>query len=233
MFVRKTAKWLGHSIIRLSDFGKDQTAIDLTGDRNVEWSWVAAHLPETPGAVLDFGSGDAFLGLMAAMKGGRVTALDLQRVQLPYEIRSLETRTGDILDMDFDEKQFDVIINCSSVEHVGLAGRYGSKDVPDGDLIAMDRLRRLLRAPGGIMILTVPIGKDSVFHPWHRVYGTNRLHLLLRGFEFIRKEYWSKRTGRNTWIRVAEKEALAVQPSECFYALGLFVLKANRLVAQK
>ena len=28
-------------------------------------------------------------------------------------------------------------MNCSSVEHVGLSGRYGSSERPDGDIEAM------------------------------------------------------------------------------------------------
>jgi hypothetical protein len=229
--LRKTIGRLGQLAIRLSELRKDQTAIDLTGDRSVEWSWVAAHLSGNPGAVLDFGSGDAFLGLIAAMRGGRVTALDLQQVRLPYESRNLEMKRADILEMDSGGKKFDVIINCSSIEHVGLAGRYGSKDVFDGDLLAMHKLRELLKMPGGIMILTLPVGKDSVFPPWHRVYGTGRLPLLLRGFDVVKKEYWSKRPLKNVWMQVAEEDAFAVQPSESFYALGLFVLKANPLAS--
>jgi hypothetical protein len=31
---------------------------------------------------------------------------------------------------------FDTVINCSTVEHVGLPGRYGGPSIPDGDLEA-------------------------------------------------------------------------------------------------
>lgn len=227
MVLRRLARRLGYLIMRLSDLGMSENTLNLTGDRNVEWSWVAANLPEDPGAVLDFGSGDSLLGLIAAMKGGNVTSLDLQKVSLPYSVNSLVTKTGDILDIDFGNAQFDLIINCSTIEHVGLAGRYGSKEVTDGDLIVMRRLRRLLKAQTGLMILTVPVGIDSVIRPWHRVYGADRLRQLLEGFAVRKKEFWSKRSGLNVWIQVGEKEALAVQPSESFYALGLFALRAD------
>ena len=154
--------------------------------------------------------------------------LDLQPVHLSFKIENLKNQKGDLLDFDFCERRFDLVINCSSIEHVGLAGRYGSTDVPDGDLIAMGLLNHLLKVPNGIMILTVPVGKDAVFPPLHRVYGNERLNLLLRGFRVVKKEFWSKRVGLNIWTRVSQQEALATQPSECFYALGFFILKGIR-----
>jgi hypothetical protein len=161
------------------------------------------------------------------MKGGEVTGFDRQQVHLPYVMASLRVQTGDILDFDFGDARFDVVINCSSIEHVGLAGRYGSLDVPDGDLLAMGRMRRLLKAPAGIMLLTVPVGQDAVFSPLHRVYGARRLGLLLRGFRVAKEEFWSKRSGLNVWTKVSRQEALATRPSETFYSLGLFVLRPD------
>ena len=227
MNLRGLTRKLGYLFIRMSEYGKAPDVLDLTGDRSVEWSWVAAHLPDEPGEVLDFGSGDAPLGLIAAMRGGAVTALDLQPIHLPYALRGIRLEKGDILDFDFAGKQFDLIINCSSIEHVGLPGRYGSRDEPDGDLIAMERLRRVLRIPGGIMLLTIPVGNDLVVRPWHRVYGLHRLSLLLKGFRVIDKEFWSKRPGSNLWVQVGEEEAFSVRASESFYALGMFVLRAD------
>lgn len=232
MLIRGLIKRFGNFIVGLSEVGKDRTALDLTGDRAIEWSWVAAHIPESPGNVLDFGCGDASLGLIAAAKGGDVTGIDLQQVQLPYRMDNLKVKVGDILNFDFGGMRFDVIINCSAIEHVGLVGRYGNQDVSDGDLIAMERMCRLLKVSGGIMILTIPVGKDSVFSPLHRVYGAQRFDLLFRGFSLIKKEFWSKRSGQNFWIKVTEEEALSIQPSESFYALGLFILKSNSLLSQ-
>lgn len=227
MVVRQIIRRLGHLILRLSNHGKRQNTPDLSGDRNVERAWVSAHLPDNPGAVLDFGCGEALLGLTAAMKGGEVTGFDRQQLHLPYAMASLRIQTGDILDFDFGDARFDVVINCSSIEHVGLAGRYGSPDVPDGDLLAMGRMRRLLKAPAGIMLLTVPVGQDAVFSPLHRVYGTRRLDLLLRGFRVAKEEFWSKRPGLNVWTQVSRQEALAIRPSKTFYSLGLFVLRPD------
>ncbi len=230
MLVRRLVRRIGSIIIRLSELGQDPTKLDLAGDRLLEWSWVAAHLPENLGRVLDFGCGETFLGLTAAMKGGMVTGLDRQVVHLPYQQDNLQVQTTDIL--DYEGEPFDSIINCSSIEHVGLGGRYGSPDVPDGDLIAMARLRGLTKVPTGIMLLTIPVGQDAVFPPLHRVYGTQRLALLLRGFRVLDEEFWAKRPGSNAWRRASKEEALSTQPSESLYALGFFVLQAERTAEQ-
>jgi len=77
------------------------------------------------------------------------------------------------------------------------------------------------------MLLTIPVGNDLVVRPWHRVYGIQRLGLLLKGFRVVDKEFWSKRPGSNSWIQVSEVEAFSVRASESFYALGMFVLEAD------
>lgn len=71
----------------------------------------------------------------------------------------------------------DVAISFSSFEHDGL-GRYGDPLSPDGDLAAMQTAREHLR-PGGLLYLGVPLGKDAVVWNIHRVYGRQRLPLLL------------------------------------------------------
>ena len=227
MYIRKLAKSLGYFVIRLSDFGKKNAPLDLAGDRYLEWAWMVAHLPDNPGDVMDFGCGDAFLGLTAAIRGGNVVGFDRKPPRVPYFMDNLTMQAGDILDFDFKEVQFDIIMNCSSIEHVGLPGRYDSTNVPNGDLVGMDRLRKLLRPPDGTILLTVPVGQDAVFSPFHRVYGVRRLDLLLKGFHVIQQEFWTKRPDRNEWISVGKKEALTTQASSSFYALGFFILKSD------
>jgi hypothetical protein len=87
----------------------------------------------------------------------------------------------------------------------------------------MRRLRGLLRVDG-TMILTVPVGRDAVFAPLHRIYGAERLPLLLATWAVIAEEYWSK-DDANRWQRVGREEALRRMPSEHCYGLGLFVLR--------
>jgi Caenorhabditis protein of unknown function, DUF268 len=125
---------------------------------------------------------------------------------------------------DFGTHRFDTIINCSTVEHVGLPGRYGSKDVRDGDLQAMQRMRALLRGPASRMVMTIPVGIDGVYAPAHRVYGPKRFPMLTRNFSILREVYFAKTLPDKRWRETTRDAAFSVQGSSSFYALGLFVL---------
>src|SRR3954471_16407543 len=149
----------------------------LQGDRWVEWSFCFARMTDGPGRTLDFGADIGFLSLAAAQRGHDVVAFDRLPSALDYEHPKVTHVQGDVLTHDFAGQRFDQIVNCSSVEHVGLGGRYGSSDAPEGDIEAMRRMRGLL-SPGGRMILTIPVGRDGVFAPQHRVYGPERLPRL-------------------------------------------------------
>mmetsp|Transcript_63049 Transcript_63049/g.149456 ORF Transcript_63049/g.149456 Transcript_63049/m.149456 type:complete len:348 (+) Transcript_63049:118-1161(+) len=78
---------------------------------------------------------------------------------------------------------FDLIVSYSSLEHDGL-GRYGDPLNPNGDLQEMRRLATLL-APGGLLMLGVPIGRDVLVFNAHRIYGPQRLPLLTKGWDML------------------------------------------------
>ena len=198
----------------------------LYGDRDVEWSFVGAHIQpmESGATALDFGPQNAYLGLMAAEAGYKTIAVDLQDIKWPYQHTNLRFIRSDILTLALPENYFDLIINCSSIEHVGLAGRYNiTKNQKDGDLIAMQKLYTLMKH-GGKMLLTLPVGMDSVFQSLHRVYGASRLPLLIKQYTTIKKEFWLKNSALQ-WTHVDEAEALAKPPQADLYGLGCFVLE--------
>lgn len=198
---------------------------NLKGDRDIEYSWVTSNIPTGPGEAMDFGcSSFSWMGLLAARKGFKVTAIDLEPVIWCYEHPNLKFVQGNILKLPFPLEHFDLIINCSTIEHVGLAGRYGvTQACPDADIEAMKVLNSILRI-NGIMLLTIPVGRDKVFAPMHRIYGEKRLPKVLQGWEVLKKEYWIK-DNDNRWIMVDESVALNKEPLEYCYGLGLFRLK--------
>ena len=56
---------------------------------------------------------------------------------------------------------FDVVTCISTIEHVGL-GAYGEPPgAKDSDMVAMRRIRELTK-PGGLLVLTVPLGEAGV-----------------------------------------------------------------------
>jgi SAM-dependent methyltransferase len=203
---------------RLLATGNGQT---LQGDRWVEWSFCFARLASGPGATLDFGADIGFLSLGAAQRGHDVVAFDRLPSALDYVHPGVRHVQGDILTHDFGDQRFDQILNCSSVEHVGLGGRYGSTQEADGDLRAMAAMRALL-APGGRMLMTIPVGRDAVCAPQHRIYGEQRLPRLVEGLAAEEEQFWH-RTAEG-WARCDRATALSTEGSSAFYSLGLFVL---------
>jgi SAM-dependent methyltransferase len=214
-----------------SDLAPTAAAVNLDGDRDIEWSWIAAHIPEGSGNALDFGAGASALGLLARQRGYSVTAVDLTPVRWPYRVDRLTFVQGDLFQLRVPRGKFDLVLNCSTVEHAGLPGRYGvTEERPDGDLEAMRILRDWMK-PRGRMLLTIPVGIDEVFAPLCRVYGKKRLPRLLEGFRIREENYWIKGAD-NCWVRGTRAKALATRayagswkPEQNYYPIGCFVLQ--------
>lgn len=224
--VRATA-FAGYHLTRTSERLKagpvsHPTLRTLAGDREIEWTWTLGHVRRGPGRLLDFGSGNGMMALGASFAGNDVVAVDLEPEQYPFEPAAIEYVQGDFNELALGADPFDQILNCSTVEHVGLAGRYGSPDDPEGDLHAMEKMARMVK-PNGNMVLTIPVGRDAVFAPLHRIYGQERLPRLLEYWEIREESYWAKAAGPR-FAPVTREEALAEVGSSSYYALGLFVV---------
>lgn len=79
--------------------------------------------------------------------------------------------------------QFDAIVSISSYEHDGLA-RYGDPLNPIGDLLAMEKTKKMLKK-NGLLFLAVPMGKDRIYWNAHRIYGPLRFPMLIDGWEVM------------------------------------------------
>jgi SAM-dependent methyltransferase len=217
----RTLQRIEPKLIRIYRSFSDPPTPNLRGDRDVEYSWILANLPPGPGKALEFGCANGWLSLTAARRGFDTTGIDLTPVKWFYVHPGLRFIQTDIFNLDLPSSSLDLIINCSTVEHVGLA-RYGDAANPDGDIEAMARLRQALK-PKGVMLLTIPVGQDATIVPLHRIYGQSRLPRLLDGFIVEQKEYWTK-DDQNRWRMANEREALSEQLRPNIYALGCFVL---------
>jgi tetratricopeptide (TPR) repeat protein len=82
-----------------------------------------------------------------------------------------------------DRSSFDHVIAYGVVEHLGL-GRLGEPLDPSADLVLVERLGDMLR-PGGVLMLFLPVGRDTVVFNAGRVYGRTRLPHLLRGWRLV------------------------------------------------
>jgi len=79
--------------------------------------------------------------------------------------------------------RFDIAFSISSFEHDGL-GRYGDPLNPNGDIRAMQEMKKILE-PNGLLFLAVPMGQDQLVWNVHRIYGHQRLKFLIEGWEVV------------------------------------------------
>lgn len=216
-------KRLGYKVVRFGERFDANAALTLSGDRDLEWSWVVAQAPNMVNRTLDFGPGNSSTPTALSFVSNEVVALDLNVPEIQYGVKNIRHVLGDITAPPPGLGTFDLIVNCSTIEHVGLPGRYGSKEAIDGDLIGMQNLLGLMN-DAATMVMTIPVGIDGVFLPNHRVYGTDRLPKLLSGFKIETQRYFAKTESKRFWAEVSKEEALATRSSGSFYSIGLFVL---------
>jgi len=209
------------------------SGVNIWGERHVEWTFLSSQMPCGPGEAIEFGCEQGYMSLLAAQRGFHVVANDLEEQTFLWQHPNVEFRQGDFLKLGLPRDHFDLAINCSSVEHVGVAGRYGitvSED--EGDIHVMNRLAEILK-PDGRLLMTAPCGRDTVMAPWCRVYGTQRLPKLFESFRIEKEEYWTKNEA-NQWVRSDREAALNFRPHNnptdpygCAYALGCFSLRKS------
>ncbi len=225
--LRSNLKRFGYALARASEWGLPKDQLDLSGDRDIEWAWIGAKMPLNAGRVLDLGPASSTTPLIASYNAAEVVGFDLTPEPTTFAPGNIHTVQGDILKDPIPTPPYDTIINCSTTEHIGLAGRYNNSEEPDGDLRAMQLLRGAMKGPDSLMLFTIPVGRDGVYRPYHRIYGAERLPKVLAGFELVEEAYAAKVGGQNVWQMVPKSVALDVQGSSSFYALGLFVLRRS------
>ena len=221
---------------------------DIEGSDSLGQAWFMTKLKHLGGTILDFGSGsEAGYGRILAKHGFNVICIDIASPRMPEQLPNLKYIQGDLTDLfseeEFAKSQFtgfmgiwpetpvmpDFITNLSSIEHAGLAGRYGSKDDPDQDLKIMKLMRHLIKPDSsyGFQLLQIPVGIDDTIGYYHRIYGKERLPRLLEGWEVEDEAYWRKNDD-NIYIQTDKETCLkekATYSIPHYYAVGCFKLK--------
>ena len=129
--------------------------------------------------VLIIGSETPWYECICSQFGARVTTLEYRKIECSLPgIRVLTPS-----EFEKNPQQFDAIVSISSIEHAGL-GRYGDPLDPNGDVDAMRFCSDVLR-PDGLLYLAVPIGPDLIYWNSGRIYGKQRLSVLLNGWEKV------------------------------------------------
>jgi SAM-dependent methyltransferase len=179
-----------------------------------KWSWLTERTVEVPIAQ----------SLVDAFRGKRVlevgNVLSRYRPQSHVVVDKYETWPGvlnrDVFDLD-DLGEFDLIVAISTIEHVGW------DEEPRDSAKAPEAIRRLERmlAPGGQLLLTIPLG----YHPG--------LDAALRdgAFQFAHASAM-RRIGRTRWHEVAPETVWNVPYDFLLYsARAVFVGRIERVAA--
>jgi len=153
--------------------------------RVVEYPWVLRQLRvfvPRGARVLDVGCSESVHSHVLPYMGYGVWGLDIN--DYPYKPRQMVFVKCDVHDTGLPSNFFDAIVVVSTIEHIGLPvyGQVGF-DI-DGDVKAIEELRRILK-PGGYLIITTPFAGREF-----RIVPGERLKLLKRGFEVIVEEFF-------------------------------------------
>jgi SAM-dependent methyltransferase len=99
-----------------------------------------------------------------------VTYWDIRAPQ--FQLPDFQFRHGSILNLPLANASVQSISSLNVVEHIGL-GRYGDEIAPSATEIALRELQRVV-APGGQLLLAMPVGRERVEFNAHRVWNPDR-----------------------------------------------------------
>lgn len=95
---------------------------------------------------------------------------------------------ADLKKLSFPDNSIESISCMHTIEHIGL-GRYGDELDADGDIKAIEELKRVTK-PGGTILFVTPVGKPRIEFNAHRIYSFERIAeyfspLTLKEFSLI------------------------------------------------
>ncbi len=192
-------------------------------DRALEYPWALKNIELKKGKLLDVGSTVSKMFKDNLSAEVEVFAINSDKEQRFEKNSGIKSVFGDIRKTDFKTNMFDVITCISTLEHIGVGGRYGIVDEPNGDTQAMKEMFRILK-PNGTLLVTVPYGLRDVL-PINKLYNKRRIEKLTQGYEVESETYMKYDEKYNIWKEVEEVVAGKVNwQKERWYALALIKL---------
>ncbi|MFM2383940.1 MAG: hypothetical protein RIQ72_512 [Candidatus Parcubacteria bacterium] len=142
----------------------------------------------------------------------------------PADLRldNLNTKPGDLMNLPFADASIRSISCMHTIEHVGL-GRYGDPIDVDGDIKAINELKRVV-AKDGSLIIVVPVGVQKIEFNAHRIYEPAHIQTLVcesGDFELVEYAFIPETDKEGGILRNAH----IVQGSQDHYACGCFWFK--------
>ncbi len=141
----------------------------------------------------------------------KVNFYDFRPAQLNLD--NLESKRCDLTQLHFEDNSIDCLSCMHTVEHIGL-GRYGDPIDYDGDIKAMNELKRVVSI-GGNLLFVVPIGKPRIQYNAHRIYSYDQIIEQFNGFELKEFSLIPDSQQQGGLIRNATKEQSNMQQYGC------------------
>ena len=163
--------------------------------------------------ILDVGGAESRLSKFLAEQGFDVYVIDIRE----DDYGSARFIKANILEYDFPEGFFDVIVAISTVEHVGLPC-YGQELIDrDGDVKTVKKLWCWLK-PGGLLLLTLPFGIPHHPPDFERVYNleTLRSRVLSVGWDVVEVRFYCfNPLCRDDFVECSVPQALVTDAVVC------------------
>lgn len=187
-------------------------------DRYIEYPWVIEQIRNIDGKILDVGSTmcDCFYAILP--KTAQIHGINLNDKIIKN--KDINFKRGDIRKTDYLNNFFDYITCISTLEHIGVGGRYNSDNDPAGDKKAMLEMNRIIKK-NGVLLVSIPYGIRDVL-PINKLYNKERIKDLFASFEIIEQIYYKFDHQWRVWLKTTEREASQTDMiKDCWYALLL------------
>ena len=187
-------------------------------DRHYVWhtAWAARKLEElNPEIHYDISSSLNFVSIVSAFIPIRF--YDYRPANM--HLSKLESKHADLTQLPFDDNSISSLSCMHVVEHIGL-GRYGDPVDIDGDLKAMEELKRVVKK-GGDLLFVVPIGKNIIMYNAHRIYRYSQIVEYFNNFKLIEFSLITDPGQEDAIVNNASEELSDKQE----YGCGLFHFK--------
>jgi ubiquinone/menaquinone biosynthesis C-methylase UbiE len=201
-------------------------------DRYIEYAFVIKNLPKPPIRILDIGCSGSFFPLLLASFGYETYGIDIRNYPIlnKLDFENFKFTKSNSIDTQFPAEFFDTIVAISTLEHIGIGGRYAIVEDLGGDLKTMSEIWRILK-PDGNVLLTVPYGKNTIIRPYMRLYYKERIREISRNF-IIKKEEYYMQDKDNDWIKCKEDDATQAKIKPDRYPLCLLCLGKQNIVSR-
>ena len=127
----------------------------------------------------DIGSSVLTIGVLSGFI--KTTFIDFRRLEV--NISNLESISGNILNLNYEDESLPSLSCLHVIEHIGL-GRYGDNLDPFGSIKAAAELQRVL-AKNGNLFITVPVGDGRECFNAHRIFSSIKVVEMFSDLELV------------------------------------------------